>query len=231
MTKNGRGTRCGTPSAVTWRSSITSSSADCVFGLARLISSPISTLVNTGPWRKENDDVRWSNTITPVTSLGRRSGVNCTRFHDPAIEPAIALAIDVLPVPGTSSISRWPSVSRQHNARRIDSALPRTILSTLSINAWNTLATWSAMAGDAIAHLSWVRVPHTSRRSELDVVLNFEVISWTCRTDNKIMRPVSVPEPAQPPTVARRTHGSDRFDTAGRGRDLGQRRPRIGHRR
>ena len=60
----------------------------------------MSTLVNTGPWRKENDDVRWSNTITPVTSLGRRSGVNCTRFHDPAIEPAIAFAIDVLPVPG-----------------------------------------------------------------------------------------------------------------------------------
>ena len=139
--------------------------------------------------------MRWSKTITPVTSLGRRSGVNCTRFHDPAIDPAIALAIDVLPVPGTSSMSKWPSVSRQHKASRIDSALPRTILSTLSIKAWNTLATWSAMAGDAIAHLSWVPVLHTLQSSELDVVLNIEVISWTCRTDNKMMRPESVPEP------------------------------------
>ena len=54
MTRNGRGTGRLTPSAVTWRSSITSSSADWVFGLPRLISSPINTLVNTGPSRNEN---------------------------------------------------------------------------------------------------------------------------------------------------------------------------------
>ena len=54
ITKNGRGTGRLTPSAVTWRSSITSSSADWVFGLPRLISSPMSTLVNTGPSRKAN---------------------------------------------------------------------------------------------------------------------------------------------------------------------------------
>src|SRR6476660_6830093 len=107
----------------------------------------------------------------------------------------MAFAIDVLPVPGTSSMSRWPSVRRQHNASRIDSALPRTILSTLSINAWNTLATWSAMAGDAIAHLSWVRdLQADCEGRKLDVVLNFEVIQWTGRTDNNIMRPLTVPE-------------------------------------
>jgi hypothetical protein len=33
------------------------------------------------------------------------------------------------------------------------------------------------------------------RNSELDVVLNFEVISCTSRTDNNIMRPVAVFEP------------------------------------
>ncbi len=54
ITKNGRGTDRLMPSAVTWRSSITSSSADWVFGLPRLISSPISTLVKTGPSRNEN---------------------------------------------------------------------------------------------------------------------------------------------------------------------------------
>ena len=50
--------------------------------------------------------MRWSKTITPVMSLGSRSGVNCTRFQEPAIEPAMAFAIDVLPVPGTSSMQQ-----------------------------------------------------------------------------------------------------------------------------
>jgi hypothetical protein len=76
ITKKGRGTVRGTPSTVTVRSSITSSSADWVFGLARLISSPMRMLVNTGPSRNSNDIVRWSYTITPVMSLGSRSGVN-----------------------------------------------------------------------------------------------------------------------------------------------------------
>ena len=126
MTKNGRGTGRDTPSAVTWRSSITSSSADCVFGLPRLISSPISTLVNTGPSRKRKLPLPCSYTITPVMSLGSRSGVNWTRFQVPAIDPAIALASVVLPVPGTSSSSRWPSVSMQHMAMRISWCLPFT---------------------------------------------------------------------------------------------------------
>ena len=58
MTMNGLPSWWLVPSTVTCRSSITSSNADWVFGLARLISSPISTLVNTGPWRNENDEVR-----------------------------------------------------------------------------------------------------------------------------------------------------------------------------
>ena len=38
-----------TPSTVTWRSSMLSSSADCVFGLARLISSASTMFANTAP--------------------------------------------------------------------------------------------------------------------------------------------------------------------------------------
>ena len=51
-TRNGRGTACGTESTVTIRSAITSSSADCVFGVPRLISSASTTLAKTPPGRK-----------------------------------------------------------------------------------------------------------------------------------------------------------------------------------
>ena len=50
-TRNGSGSGRGSPSIVTWRSCIASSSAACVFGGVRLISSASSTLVKTGPGR------------------------------------------------------------------------------------------------------------------------------------------------------------------------------------
>ena len=46
--RNGYGTSRVTPSTVTCRSAIASSSADCVFGVARLISSTSTTLVKIG---------------------------------------------------------------------------------------------------------------------------------------------------------------------------------------
>ena len=46
------------------------------------------------------------HTVTPTTSEGSRSGVNCTRFQDESMEAAMALARLVLPTPGTSSMSR-----------------------------------------------------------------------------------------------------------------------------
>jgi hypothetical protein len=75
-TMNGSGSARGLPSTDTCRSSITSSSADCVFGGVRLISSASSRLVNTGPSRNSNTAVRGSKTSEPVTSPGIRSGVN-----------------------------------------------------------------------------------------------------------------------------------------------------------
>ena len=48
-TRNGAGTRCVSWPIVTWRSCITSSSADCTFAGARLISSASRKLQNTGP--------------------------------------------------------------------------------------------------------------------------------------------------------------------------------------
>ena len=54
MTKNGSGSGMVCPSSETCPSFIASSSADCVRGLARLISSARSTLAKMGPWRRTN---------------------------------------------------------------------------------------------------------------------------------------------------------------------------------
>ena len=53
-TWNGLGSAKVRPSTVTCRSCMASSSADCVFGGVRLISSASSRPANTGPSRKLN---------------------------------------------------------------------------------------------------------------------------------------------------------------------------------
>ena len=101
-----------------------SSIADCVLGLARLISSPTTTLAKIPPGRNSNWRVSWLNTETPVTSEGSRSGVNWIRRTVQSIERASALLSIVLPTPGTSSISRWPPASSTTSAERAISGLP-----------------------------------------------------------------------------------------------------------
>lgn len=54
---NGSGSARADPSTLTWRSSIASSSAACVFGGVRLTSSASRRLVKTGPSRNSNSDV------------------------------------------------------------------------------------------------------------------------------------------------------------------------------
>ena len=135
MTMNGSGSMWLAPSALTWRSSIASSSADCVFGEARLISSARTMLANSGPRWKTNDSLERWKMLTPTRSAGSRSGVNCTRFHVQCTDAAIALARLVLPTPGTSSMSRWPSASRHETARSIASFLPCTTRAMLLVMA------------------------------------------------------------------------------------------------
>ena len=76
ITMNGCATGWVDPSTVTVRSPITSRRADCVFGEARLISSATTTFAKTGPARNSKEFVRWSSTVVPVMSAGKRSGVN-----------------------------------------------------------------------------------------------------------------------------------------------------------
>lgn len=108
MTKNGRGSVCVTPSTLTVPSFIASSIADWVFGLARLISSAMTTLAKRGPGRKTKSPFERSKTPTPVRSLGSRSEVNWMRVVVPPTRRASARARVVLPTPGTSSRRRWP---------------------------------------------------------------------------------------------------------------------------
>ncbi len=90
-------------------SAIASSSADCVFGIARLISSTSTMFANTGPGRNSKSRSRWLKIESPVTSVGCRSGVHWMRVEwAPWIDPAIARASTVFAVPGTSSSSACP---------------------------------------------------------------------------------------------------------------------------
>ena len=108
MHTNGRGTLCVTPSTVTDSSSMTSSRADWVFALVRLISSPSKRLQFTAPQVKRNACSSRSYMEKPVMSDGMVSGVNCTRLYSRSSAFDSASASVVLPVPGTSSSRIWP---------------------------------------------------------------------------------------------------------------------------
>src|SRR3954469_19544774 len=98
-----------------------------VFGGARFPSSTRRRVANTGPGRNSNSFCCWLKTLTPVTSDGRRSGVNCRPEQGALTERASALASIVLPTPGKSSMIACPSATRQ-----------RTIRRNVSSGAWTT---------------------------------------------------------------------------------------------
>ncbi len=132
-TMKGRGTAWARPSTVTCCSSMTSSNADWVLGEARLISSASTTLLKIGPGRNVKVPSLRFHTVSPTTSDGSRSGVNCTRPKLASSDVAKDLARLVLPTPGTSSSSRWPSEIRQSRINSMTSRLPwitRSMLST-----------------------------------------------------------------------------------------------------
>src|SRR4051812_9438510 len=112
ITRNGRASSWVCTSTVTFRSCMHSSSPDCVFGEARLISSTSTTFANTGPGRNSNRFSRWLKTLVPTTSAGSRSAVHWMRAYSASTERASALASAVFPTPGLSSISTCPSASR-----------------------------------------------------------------------------------------------------------------------
>ena len=109
-----------------------SSSALCVLGVARLISSARTTWAKIGPGRNSNSWVFWLKIERPVTSEGSRSGVNWMRRKVQPMLRLSALASIVLPTPGTSSIRTWPSHSSATSAMRTSTCLPTMTRSTLA---------------------------------------------------------------------------------------------------
>src|SRR5690606_2638374 len=81
---------------------------------------------------------------TPVMSPGSRSGVNWMRLLVPSTLWAIARAREVLPVPGKSSSSRWPSLKSAMNPRRTTKVLPSSTCSTPDTRRPNV--SWKALA-------------------------------------------------------------------------------------
>src|SRR5664279_1305725 len=128
-----------------------SSNADCVRGDARLSSSASTTFANTGPGRNANSPLRWSNTLTPVTSLGSTSGVSWMRANEQSSERARARASVVFPTPGTSSTSTWPSASSATTVRSTASASPLTASPMFAITRSAASRALSSPRGSASA--------------------------------------------------------------------------------
>ena len=124
MTRNGSGTRCVSWPIVTWCSCITSSSADCTFAGARLISSASRKLQKTGPSSVSNEPESGRYMRVPTRSDGTRSGVNWTRWKLPPSTWAVVLIVSVFARPGTPSIRRWPPASRQTSTRSSIASCP-----------------------------------------------------------------------------------------------------------
>src|SRR5690606_29144667 len=150
MTWNGWGSGWLVPSTETWRSAIASSSADCVLGAVRLISSARKSPVKTGPGRKVNVPVTGSYTEDPVMSAGSRSGVHCSRREASTSAVASVRRARVLRRPGTSSTSTWPPARIAASARRSGCVIPTTTVPTPASTASPRRATWGTGNGATV---------------------------------------------------------------------------------
>ena len=108
------------PPTVTWYSCIASSSAACVFGGVRLISSARMMFAKTGPGMNRMcaraGGASSSMTSVPRMSDGIRSGVNWMRLNFRCTASASVLISSVLASPGTPRSRQWPPA---RNAIRI----------------------------------------------------------------------------------------------------------------
>ena len=105
ITKNGSSRAYVSVPTVTECSCIASSRADCVLGVARLISSARTIWAKIGPRRNWNSRPCSVSTtmVVPVTSAGMRSGVNWMREKLSRSARASERMSSVLPSPGTPS--------------------------------------------------------------------------------------------------------------------------------
>ncbi len=108
-----------------WYSCMACSSADCVRGEARLISSAIRSWPKIGPLTKRKERLpfsSWSMTSEPRISDGIRSGVNWMRFAaSPSTSPSVVTSL-VLARPGTPTSSAV-TAGQNREQRLFDDAL------------------------------------------------------------------------------------------------------------
>src|SRR5438876_1032866 len=95
--------------------------------------------------------------VTPSTSLGSMSLVNCSRWKVQETERASACANVVLPTPGTSSISRCPRAKRHTSERLTASGLPRSAEPSMASSS-DSLASGCAMAAGGASIVSRVGI-------------------------------------------------------------------------
>src|SRR5918998_6511573 len=144
-TRNGDGTGWVTPAMVTWRSAMTSRSADCTLAGARLISSARTKLANTGPSSTSKVPESARYTRVPVMSEGSRSGVNWSRVNEPPTAVATVSTVRVLARPGTPSIRQWPWASRHTSTRSSNRSWPT--MTFLASNRMRSRSAASSVAG------------------------------------------------------------------------------------
>ncbi len=139
---------------------MTSSSADWVFGEARLISSASTIEAKTGPlFEVELEHVR----LVVDRDAGDVGRQQVGRELDaaewvPCTVAASALASWVLPVPGASSSSTWPSASSAVSTSRITSGLPSTAMSDVVDEPLKVSANQVACSGVMVMRLRVVGV-------------------------------------------------------------------------
>src|ERR671910_702982 len=97
-------------------------------------------------------------------SLGIRSGVNWIRANSIAHTCAKERASRVLPSPGRSSISTWPSASRANNTSSTASLLPMIACSTASVTAVASSWTATPAFASSVTAAPAARSPFASRR-------------------------------------------------------------------
>ena len=146
-TWKGLGTSCRVPATVTCCSCMACSSADCVRGEARLISSAISNCAKTGPGM--NRKLRLppgdsSSTSEPRMSEGIRSGVNwMRRASRPSTVPMVSTSF-VLARPGTPTKSAWPPERIVISAYSTTCSCPKMTVPTAALAARACAAVVSA---------------------------------------------------------------------------------------
>src|SRR5690349_17083327 len=148
MTRKGCGTGCVSCPIVTWRSCITSSSADCTLAGARLISSASRKLQKTGPSstsKPPSPAAPPRKILVPTRSAGTRSGVNWSRLKEPPSTSATVFTGRVLARPRPPSRRTCPPARSATSTRSSIASWPT--ITRLTSNSADSSESWAARAG------------------------------------------------------------------------------------